>query len=177
MEWVTFLAISYCWHRWTADTSFSRLPIWGCLFVGDATFSGAGLGRWPTVYSCVGSLGSFEVSSVGILTIFTYVLSLLSFCSIGNLWIFMAWLSCAAWLHHLLEFIWSHLKPMSSSCLLQVTSHVTGVHCGCHLRRSGPLPVWGSLFCPSSCGVGMPDFRPWLVQGTSVALQYLMTLM
>lgn len=39
--------------------------------MGDATFSGAGLGRWPTVYSCVSSLGSFEVSSVGILTVFT----------------------------------------------------------------------------------------------------------
>lgn len=39
--------------------------------MGDVTFSGAGLGSWPTVYSCVGSLGSFEISSVGILTVFT----------------------------------------------------------------------------------------------------------
>lgn len=43
--------------------------------MGDATFSGAGLGRWPTVHSCVGSLGSFEVSSVGFLAVFTDVQS------------------------------------------------------------------------------------------------------
>lgn len=154
--------------------------------MGDATFSGAGLGRWPTVYSCVGSLGSFEVSSVGILTVFTDMRSepsdhlhkrrYVDFCDTASVDFRVtasvdfrgtAFVCCLT-----SPFAGVHLKSpkarVSSSCLLQVTSHIAGVHYGCRLRRSGLLPVRGSLFCPSSCRVGMPDFRPWCVQGTSL---------
>lgn len=134
--------------------------------------------EWAWVYSCVDICGwgvfcgSSEISLVGILTTFTVVWSkpsvhLLMWRSVD--------LDSRHGSHALLDFpiCWRPFEVTQSLCLplLQVTSQVL---CGCRLRRSGPLPVRGSLLCPYSCRVGrwavehQASDWSWHVQGASL---------